>query len=360
MTNTNRNDRLVSLPVQIVETSEGVILRRGVREFRIPGKAAVSIVHTLFTAFSHGKDPTEVLEDFSVPNRPAVASLIEKLREWSLLTPGTESPASLGQPESHLEIFCWNFGRTAQLISEHLNRKRVAVLGVNQLSRRLIESFMASGMKEVRPIDVPLLRNLRMFDQSGRLRDEEWPVTLQEPLAFEEWEPGISDWNCVVATSDFGATEVLRDINTVCVERNVHFFPVMLDKLIGYIGPMVVPGETACFECLRLRRNSNSDERRHSWSDEDLGFEGQIAVGFHPTMASITGDLAAFELIKFYAASLPGWQVGTMIEVNLLVTELKKRRILKIPNCAVCSPLVRKSSTNLIRKAFNDLETMSL
>ncbi|MFB3146853.1 MAG: hypothetical protein ACE1ZO_06975, partial [Nitrospirales bacterium] len=60
---------------------------------------------------------------------------------------------------------------------------------------------------------------------------------------------------------------------------------------------------------------------------------------FHPSMASILGDIAAMEMTKFYSQSMPLWNVGKLIEVNLLATRMTPRKVLKLPRCPVCSPL---------------------
>jgi hypothetical protein len=64
-------------------------------------------------------------------------------------------------------------------------------------------------------------------------------------------------------------------------------------------------------------------------------------------MASILGNIAAFELIKLYSGALPRSKVGTLIEVNLLGTKLTSRKVLKVPRCIICSQLNSRSFTAL-------------
>jgi hypothetical protein len=66
-------------------------------------------------------------------------------------------------------------------------------------------------------------------------------------------------------------------------------------------------------------------------------------------MASILGDIAAFELTKFYSGVIPQWNVGTMIEVNLLATHLTTRKVLKVPRCRACSPVNSKAVVELVK-----------
>jgi thiazole/oxazole-forming peptide maturase SagC family component len=149
---------------------------------------------------------------------------------------------------------------------------------------------------------------------------------------------------CVVACSDSGEIEALRDWNRLCVDRNMHFFPVVLQNLIGSVGPFVVPGETACYECIYARQNSHLEDPVSQRAAIALATKGQSSTGFHVTMASLVGDIAACELFKFYSDTVPERNVGRLIQVDLLDTRLNPRKVLKIPRCIVCSPLNARSS----------------
>jgi thiazole/oxazole-forming peptide maturase SagC family component len=122
--------------------------------------------------------------------------------------------------------------------------------------------------------------------------------------------------------------------------------------LIGYIGPLVIPSETACLECLKARQNSHLQDHVSRHAVEAVAFESQGYLGFHPSMAHILGDIAAFEVFKFCSGSLPSVNVGTLIEVNLLATRITTRRVLKVPRCPACSPLNTAPSVMAEKTSF--------
>src|SRR5262249_10319169 len=148
---------------------------------------------------------------------------------------------------------------------------------------------------------------------------------------------------CIVATSDFGGLTSMRQWNEFCVTRNIHFFPVVLQNLVGYVGPLVVPGETPCFECVRARQNANIEDPTTRAAAEPHAFSSQHVIGFHPSMATILGDIAAVELGKFYGGWLASESVGSLIVVRLLVPSVTTHRVLKIPRCPVCSDLNKRA-----------------
>jgi hypothetical protein len=71
------------------------------------------------------------------------------------------------------------------------------------------------------------------------------------------------------------------------------------------------------------------------------------------------GDIAAFEVIKVFGDALPNRKVGSLIEVKLLIPELKARKILKIPRCRVCSPLYSRASIACTKDPFTPISELN-
>jgi bacteriocin biosynthesis cyclodehydratase domain-containing protein len=354
-------NKLTALPVHTIKIEDGVIIKRGCSEIKISGKGAAQVLKTILTATTgSGSTKEEISERFPVAHRPVVNSLIDQLLARRILISIDAMPRD-GDGESSLDIFYWHFGDPAVEITGRLNRRRIAVLGVNCISRQLVSSFSASGMESFEIVDDPMLRNLRLFDESGMLKGDHWQASFKLPRNLEEWQNkiDIQPLACLVATSDFGDQLQMRKWNEFCVRNNTQFLPVVLKNLVGYVGPLIVPGETACFECLRARQNSHFEDPAVQRASEDAAFEGQSVAGFHPSMASILGDIAALELTKFYSGVLPSTKVGTMIEVNLLISKMTCRRVLKVPRCSVCSPLKSRSPVTSERQVFGAVSEAS-
>ena len=132
------------------------------------------------------------------------------------------------------------------------------------------------------------------------------------------------------------------------MRRDVWFFPVLLQDLIGYVGPLVVPGRTACFECLRARQNACMDAPGVQRAAEG---DSAKALAYHPSMPSILGDVAALEITKLLGG-VPPPQHSRLIEVNLLAPAIETRTVLKLPRCPVCGALETRPSVSTKRRAF--------
>ena len=347
--------KLRALPVQFIECLHpGVVLKRGCTELRISGDKAVEVIqYVMRAATGRTVTPKEMCDGFAAPVRQRLHELIELLVDKRILIADDTAPSVEDEPESSLEIFYWHFGESAQKVTERMNARYIAVLGVNCISRQLATSLFEAGLVNIDVIDIPLLRNLRLFDDCGNVDASKWPAGI--PIRHETWITTVDEKApvCLVATCDFGGQEPLREWNQLCVERNYHFLPVVLKDFVGYVGPLVIPGETACFECLRARQDSHLDDPQSRRPTEEAAFQGQPFIGFHPSMGSILGDIAAFELTKLYSHVVPSWHVGTLIEVNLLATYLAARKILKVPRCQTCSVLTTRASVEFKRRTLS-------
>ncbi len=331
-----------ALPIQLIEIPNGLVLKRGRVEVKILGDGIANVLELLLeTASGTGATEAELLALFAAPDQANIESLIQHLISRRLLVPVSADTPSATDLESPESVFYWHFGRTEEEIVGRLDDQRIVIIGVNYISRQLVVSLAACGAKDIEVRDSPLLRNQSLFDAGGELRPDVWPADIEPPtplrLGARDIDP--QDFDCLVATTDSGAKTLLRPWNELCHLHKRPFLPIVLKDLFGYIGPLVVPEETACFECLRLRERANDSDPAMRRLVDSATAGPETPVGFLPPMASSLGDIAALELIKFFAFGTPFWRAGTLIEVNLLRPDITARKVLKMPRCPVCTPL---------------------
>lgn len=349
-----KHQKLHAVPAQIIKVPDGVILKRGCSEVKISGPSAAEAVQTVLTASSNGgATRSNIRALFARSSGSRVDKLVQQLLDRGFLVGSNGPNDSLTNKESCLDIFFWHFGETASRVVEQLNKVHLTIIGVNYISRQLVTSLLACGHSNFEIFDHLRHRNLRLFSESGTLKDEGW-VPLSNYV--RRWIDGEMHplGNCLVVTSDFGGQDGFRQWNKLCLEQGVKFLPVMLKNMTGYVGPLVIPGETACYECLLARQRTYSQEEEAALDTDKCAFESQHVVGFHPSMATLLGDIAAFELTRFYVGVPPGRKVGKLLEINLLASAMTERPVLKVPRCVACSPLRDKACINLKKMVFNE------
>lgn len=343
--------KLRTYPVQLVELDDGVLIVRGSTEMQVSGTGAYGAVKYILASAARGITLAELTGKFPGPGRKAAERLVEQLVARNLLALEGDVQDRPLQPETPTDIFYWNFNMTTREAITDLNRKKLIVAGINTVSRRFCLSMTGSGLDNYEIIDDNLLRGPGLFDDNGHIKAGQWPETLKQEFRSPGWLEGVEpeEIGCIVAASDFGGQYLLRDYNKYCVEKGIFFIPVILKKTIGFVGPLVVPGETACYQCLLAREDANMANPRLQRAGDNAANIGRGVAGFHPVMSSVLGDFAAMELIKFFSIGMP-WRVGELIEINLLAPELIARRVLKVPRCPVCGKMEKKPANSALHR----------
>ncbi|MBC8165172.1 MAG: TOMM precursor leader peptide-binding protein [Bryobacteraceae bacterium] len=343
-------EKLFFRPTQFIGTSGSLILRRGAIEIKVAGAEAMDCVQKVYHATSSGgATEEEVLALFDSADRPSLEHLLRQLIRRRFLVSLNQLESAAWEEEdsfheSSADVFYWHFGQTeAQAVSK-LSDRRITIVGVNCISRQLATVLMETGFSSIEILDDPIYRNLRLFDADGVLKRGEWPQTL--PATIEQFGSVDSldpeSFDLLVATSDFGGLHLFSRWNEYCHLHKRNFLPVSLQRLGGYVGPFTVPGETACFDCFRVRESMHAADPASHRAVDEAALEGKDLTGFIPPMASMLADTAAMEVVRFYAFGPPVWRFSSVIEVNLMVPSMTCHRVLKLPLCPVCTPVAER------------------
>jgi molybdopterin-synthase adenylyltransferase len=329
--------RLRALPVQVVEIDDGVVLKRGCVETSVRGKGAVDAVQRLLQATSGGgMDAASLRNLFADDEHTDLDALIEHLRRRGLLVSDSIDSGAVLSSETPVDVFYWHFGVQEADAARTLAERRVVVIGLNGITRQLARSLESCGVGFVSFVDDPLLRNPEFLDEDGAPAADAWSFGPRSRL-IDSLEIDPNRLDCIVATSDFGASSVVARWNEFCVLHKRPFLPVVFKDLVGWIGPLVIPGETACYECARMRQRAHQPDPGLRQAI-DAAVQGSPA-GFLPPMLSMIADIVAIELIRFFCLGALPSRAGTLIEVSVLAREMTPRPVLKLPRCPVCTPI---------------------
>jgi bacteriocin biosynthesis cyclodehydratase domain-containing protein len=336
-------------PVQVLEDGGRVFVRRGRVQIKIAGDGVADLVRRLLARLSSGDHTAEqLLGGFAESERDAVKRLVDELLARRLLYRRDAGEPEPGQrlPEDPIDVFYWHFGLRQADVVARLGDVPLAILGVNEISRHLSLSLAAAGFDNFSIVDSPPLRNGAMFAVDALIPDRWNPA--KTPISLTSWTGSVEAVPpaCVIATDDAGDQQELRQWNRFCIDRGIYFLPVLLLDLLAYIGPFTVPGETACYECLRARQFANAADPEAAFVIEQARAGGRHIVGFHSLMAQLAAGVAAMELLKFYAG-IPRSRTGNVIELSCLAGTMVPRKILKVPRCPACSNLNRRPAVAL-------------
>lgn len=134
----------------------------------------------------------------------------------------------------------------------------------------------------------------------------------------------------IVACLDAPDEAELRRINAKAVDADAPFLPVVLDRHVVSIGPMVLPHATACYECLYHRVRAG---RRNLDA-----FEAATVRRHHPSRlaAQFAAASAATMIVRFLSGSAFDLHTAAVARHNLLTGSSGHTVALKVPRCQVC------------------------
>lgn len=138
----------------------------------------------------------------------------------------------------------------------------------------------------------------------------------------------------VVADGDDEPGRLLAEVNDAALRSLVPWLPVSAyDGTVTHVGPLLLPGETACFECLRQRLGAVPAYA----SLYDPVISGAAAVPTPRALRTWAYAVTALLLLRWLGhgdADLPG-ELFTLDPARL---QVRRDRVFRLPHCPACAP----------------------
>jgi bacteriocin biosynthesis cyclodehydratase domain-containing protein len=341
--------------LQLIRVSdERVVLKKGIHELLLDGSNVGVMAEPLLKMLDGTRTREQIVEAFPGHVREDVDAFLTILVRRGFVgeapTPGAGGLA----PDTLQSSFYQNFGHLAREAHAKLQAAGVLILGSNLITRSMVRSLLEMGLGRVTVVSHPVLDNhVTPAGWNGDGGGTAAPAGAGARFQLRDTMPPddeLSAASLLCAACDLGEVEALLESNRAALRLRRPFLPVWINNLIGYVGPLNYPNETACLRCHWLRADSNNPKyelyrrvRRHI-SENAAAREG---TGLLPPMAGVVGEIAAMEVGKAIGGFVPSDTVGRLIEVNLVSFQSKVRRVLKVPRCPDCSEVMARSSMTL-------------
>jgi bacteriocin biosynthesis cyclodehydratase domain-containing protein len=331
--------------LQLIPVSDDeVVLKRGVAELLLKGPGIHTLVEPLIRLLGDSRGREDIVEAFPGHLRSEVHALLQDLLDRRLITEQPPATSSDGGAEALQASFWRSFGDVGEVAFSRLGDATVLVVGANEVSRAVVRSLLTMKLGRVALASHPILDNVLIPWANGNQSAREKRV---EELHREPRDEDFEGCQLVCAACDFGSPDALLEMSRQALRSRKPFLPVWLSNMVGYVGPVTYPFETACLRCYHVRTDSNNRGfeaaravRRFVASDPDARYAG----GFLPPMAGVIGQIAGMEIVKFLGGLVPADTIGRVIEVNLVSFASSVRRVLKVPRCPDCSEVMQRSS----------------
>jgi ribosomal protein S12 methylthiotransferase accessory factor len=159
----------------------------------------------------------------------------------------------------------------------------------------------------------------------------------------------------VIVAEDYPNIGLFESINKICFRKKKAWIRVSFDDNIGYLGPLVVPNETSCFNCCELRLVTNSRNYEYElWDNKERIPKTKLTVPeiFVHSLSAMCLD----EVLK-YLANLKTETIDNLYVFDTRELKFSKHRILTHPNCIYCNP--PQTNKKILSKSFSNMSTLT-
>jgi ribosomal protein S12 methylthiotransferase accessory factor len=129
-------------------------------------------------------------------------------------------------------------------------------------------------------------------------------------------------------------------LNAASLAHGVPALYTRLEGHSGFVGPLVVPGRTACFACWRARGLACEDDPAAAAAYDAL-LDGLRRPALHerpvlPPLSVAIGGMAAWEALKHLLELDSPTLAGRVQELDMLRNRIDLHSVLRVPDCPSC------------------------
>ncbi|MBN0046440.1 TOMM precursor leader peptide-binding protein [Streptomyces actuosus] len=305
--------RLVRNPyLTVVQcTDDEVLLRHGARSrysrvLRDDGRHRV--LGPLLSSFTEPQPRDDVVARFADrADKDQVAGLVDQLAGDGVLVP--EGSGLLAMHRSLMG------GRPVRDLAE----TTVGLVGSGSVGRQLAVQLAELGVGSVPGLAAGT-------DGLGAADGDETLAAL------------LDDTDLVVLALDGFRPSLLHRLNRAAVAAGRPWLPVYADGSELLVGPLVVPGESACYNEHEIQHES-SRALRHEYQLYSEELARRTADDLPPLLAPYAALAASWASIGIapYLVDGASFLVGRAIRIDLERLEITQEHVLRLPRCPVCT-----------------------
>jgi molybdopterin-synthase adenylyltransferase len=337
----------------IVPLSGGrVQLRSAYRSLVISGAGAPELTRLMLPLLDGSRTPDEIVHACHGHAPEAVHDALALLQEKAVLEDAAGADRASLSPDAQerfadqLRLFSASVGNPLQCQAD-LQSKHVTLVGATPLGLAIGHQLAHSGIGAVQVVPtsdadaaaaMAYVQEANRNGAHGALRLSRMSEAAVDAIVGE----ACSDADLVIVPNDGPGPALNRMVNEVCLAREKPWLPVVLFGNDVGIGPLVVPGQTACFMCYELRMKGNL-----LFADEYVAFEdhllkglaSDVAQGGLKVYAGVVAGITAIEAIKFLTKFTYPLALGRLIRFNFVNYQYMVHPVLRLPRCPRCGPV---------------------
>jgi bacteriocin biosynthesis cyclodehydratase domain-containing protein len=282
---------------RLVGDGDRLLLEHGQLVVALQGAAVSTLLPSLLPLLDGTRTLDDLVNRLGEPARPAVERALETLAAHGVLTEGPPAPSDI-RAAAHALAAAHQLAPS--LAAERLRGASIGVAGGAAAGADVARLLRLAGVDNVRPV-------------SWR-RGADVDVTVVAPAADE--------------------LDRLPAWNELALTREMCWLPVRpFDGRMAAVGPLLVAGESCCYECVLRRRAANVD-----YGDDLADVEAAPAAATADAgVDAITAGLATHIVLRWIVGR-DTTLAGVMFAVEAQpIPTVAEHSVLRVPRCSACS-----------------------
>jgi ribosomal protein S12 methylthiotransferase accessory factor len=344
----------------VVPTTRGVQLRSDLGAIQIDGPQVQFFITDILPLLDGTRDKQCVAADVKTYSRRSILELLDNLEQHGFLETVPEEVCPTGNENRQTQHeFFRSWTEHPEEMSRRLTDARVLIVGLQPWGARVAGDLAAAGVGAlyvwddgvVTPDDLAVggiwsrkhvgqSRSLALA-QELRRSDSQCGATAIDAAFNENLFNSVKDmkWSLVICATVVDDLSVLQSAARFCNSARLISLSGALENIYAKVGPLVVPRQTACWNCCRLRELVNSpqseiDEALHAALISNRPKSRRRS--YLGPMSDALGALLSLESLKFLTGYVPSTLVGHLLVQNLVTLETSLHKVIRVPGCQVC------------------------
>jgi bacteriocin biosynthesis cyclodehydratase domain-containing protein len=251
-----------------------------------------------------------VIEE-ELAQKAIVDKWLEELYKWGLIT---QIDRELNAIELSQARFFSMFSSRPSNLQKKLAKSRVGIIANDNLIKYIVASLSFAGVKAV-----------KIFS----------PTQINSFLKKPDFLKGTDVLLLLLPSLEW---EVALQVNSLCIKNLRKLFFANLNSHYAFIGPYVVPPETACLGCLANRIEENEEEGETSSPNIFPFLRNSLPIAnFLPFLLSSIHLIVGY--LSLHILGISDCLVNHQLIMDYKNIDIKRYFILKSPNCPYCGNL---------------------
>ena len=344
-----------------VHPGTGIVFRSDLGTFKLDGAHADVVASFILPLLDSSRDEEQIIAALPQYSGTSVSALLSLLRQYGVIEDLPERNAPKDARLRGQEEFFRKFG--VPQIHDRLRAVRVLVAGLQPWSVQAAVDLARAGIGNLEFCDTgrvmeedPFFGDIWPPESAGmdrshtleRIFSTRFPDVSITTRSFSPEHGPESPMERIDLVIDGFPPEALLEHRLVAEWCHQHLFKSLqghVDGVSAVIGPVVIPGETACWECLRARMHPVGSDPKV----EELVLRTLLETPaterlrlLPASMAVAAGSLIALETLKLLTAYAPSTIFNRFLRLDLTSFESTLHPFLPVPFCKLCGGIPAK------------------